>query len=276
MLRALAIFLLLCSAAHSEERGPRESESKTEAAQPDNQHGATAQQPSAQATPAAAPIINVYTSKHAGEESHCAKPKDWKEWPSFAWCKADTWLDAERIIAVFTVILGIATWLLWRATKNLVEGAERNAGIQLRAYVFAGGCRLTDFAVGKEIAATVTVKNTGQTPAYDVVVITGLDFRVLPLASPIGLDEIPTDLSKISVGPGQELFPRIFSGKVLGVVEDEALRDGRAVIYVHGRIEYRTAFGDHPMTEFKFFFDDICARSGRGVMRVAVDGNKAT
>jgi hypothetical protein len=45
--------------------------------------------------------------------------------------------NAESIIALFTIILGIATWLLWRATKRLVEGADRTAERQLRAYVFA-------------------------------------------------------------------------------------------------------------------------------------------
>jgi hypothetical protein len=29
------------------------------------------------------PIVNVYTGKHAGEESHCAQPKDWQERVSF-------------------------------------------------------------------------------------------------------------------------------------------------------------------------------------------------
>jgi len=43
--------------------------------------------------------------------------------------------NAESIIALFTVILGIATWFLWRATKRLVEGAEDTAQRQLRAYV---------------------------------------------------------------------------------------------------------------------------------------------
>src|SRR2546423_983870 len=43
--------------------------------------------------------------------------------------------NAEAIVALFTVILGIATWLLWRSTKRLVEGAERTAERQLRAYI---------------------------------------------------------------------------------------------------------------------------------------------
>jgi hypothetical protein len=36
MLRVLMVLLASCGAAYSEERSPRESESKTEAAQPNN------------------------------------------------------------------------------------------------------------------------------------------------------------------------------------------------------------------------------------------------
>ena len=51
------------------------------------------------------------------------------------------WLHehGEAVIALFTVILGIATWLLWRSTRALVEGAEKTAERQLRAYVFVKG-----------------------------------------------------------------------------------------------------------------------------------------
>jgi hypothetical protein len=82
MLRVLAVLLALCGTAHSEEGGPGESKGKAEAAQKSNQKGETAQQPPVPTGLAAPPIINIYTAKHAGEESHCTKPKDWKEWGS--------------------------------------------------------------------------------------------------------------------------------------------------------------------------------------------------
>src|SRR5947209_1045178 len=53
--------------------------------------------------------------------------------------------NAESIIALFTIILGIATWLLWRATKKLVKGAEATAKRQLRAYVHVSEARCVDF-----------------------------------------------------------------------------------------------------------------------------------
>jgi hypothetical protein len=142
MLRVLAVLLALCGVAHSEEGGPGESEGKAEAAQTDNQHGGTPKQITVPANSPAPTIININTGKHSGEESHCAQPKDWKEWGSFAWCRSLEWIDAERIIAIWTVVLGIATCILgvatvkpWRATDRLVKGAEETAQRQLRAYV---------------------------------------------------------------------------------------------------------------------------------------------
>jgi uncharacterized membrane protein len=39
--------------------------------------------------------------------------------------------SGEGIIAIFTVILGVATWFLWRATRNLVEDARATGASQL-------------------------------------------------------------------------------------------------------------------------------------------------
>lgn len=112
MLRALIVLLLLCCSARSEEGGPRESKSKTETAQAGNQHGDAPQQITVPANSFSPTIINIYAGKHAGEEGSCTQPKDWKEWGSFAWCRSLEWIDAERIIAIWTVILGIATCIL--------------------------------------------------------------------------------------------------------------------------------------------------------------------
>lgn len=42
----------------------------------------------------------------------------------------------DTLVALFTGGLFVATWLLWEATKKLVQGAELTAERQLRAYVY--------------------------------------------------------------------------------------------------------------------------------------------
>ena len=130
MLRLLVLLILITTPAVSEESGPREAEHKAEITQSGNQNGIAPQQIpapfpfwfSAQPAP---PIVNVITGKHA--EGDCTQPKNWKEWGSFAWCRSVDWLDAEKTIAIFTVILGIATGFLWWATRNLVNDARETS-----------------------------------------------------------------------------------------------------------------------------------------------------
>ncbi len=152
MLRLLFLLLALSGVAHSEESSPREGKDKAEASQSNNHESSRAQQITVPANSAAPTIINISTGKHSGEESQCSKPKDWKEWPSFAWCKTDVWLDAERTIAIFTVILAISTIGLWAATNRLWAAGERALITTERAFVYIDGFNfeLTTRADGKQ------------------------------------------------------------------------------------------------------------------------------
>ena len=49
----------------------------------------------------------------------------------------------DGIIAIFTVILGIATWFLWRATRNLVENARVAAANQLEVAKISSNAAIT-------------------------------------------------------------------------------------------------------------------------------------
>ncbi len=135
------ILTLLASVSWSQESSPtRPAESKTDAAASDNQKGSPFQQAPAPfplwfIEKPIAPVVNVFTNKHAGEKSECTEPKDWKEWGASAWCRSLEWIDTDRVIAVFTVILGSATVFLFLATRSLVKGADKTAEYQLRAYI---------------------------------------------------------------------------------------------------------------------------------------------
>lgn len=110
-------------------------------------------------------------------------------------CSGD-WIQnhGNGIVAVFTIILGVATWLLWRATRALVldgrdigtkqvevaqaaaEAARRSADIAKeslivaqRAYVVLQGIKPTPIIVdGKFTAFRVSAvwRNSGNTSAY--------------------------------------------------------------------------------------------------------------
>ena len=120
------------------------------------------------------------------------------------------WLhkNGEAIIALFTVILGIATWLLWRSTKALVAGAEQTAERQLRAYVHVENAEIIHSNDEWRPNIRISVKNYGQTPAREVR--HKID-NALVLKGPGNFDLKPDD-STCDLGPSQgftKTFPLI-------------------------------------------------------------------
>jgi hypothetical protein len=65
-------------------------------------------------------------------------------------------------------LLFLATMALFWATWRLVNGAERTAERQLRAYVMIRTVTVTNLIIGGDPDAAVTIKNSGQTPASDM------------------------------------------------------------------------------------------------------------
>jgi hypothetical protein len=91
------------------------------------------------------------------------------------------------ITAIFTVLLGLATIFLWLATRDLVDNAERTSQRQLRAYVFPDTVDAYDKgnlpgvarneALEGYVVIHTTTKNSGQTPAYEVIHWGGIAVR---------------------------------------------------------------------------------------------------
>jgi hypothetical protein len=251
MVRLLLMLLLVTTPAISEESSPRPAKPETEGPQTNEKNRASQQQSAAPSTPVSAPIINVYTAKHAGEESQCTQPKNWKEWGSFSICRSFEWLDAEKTIAIFTVILGIATWLLWRATDRLVRGAENASQQQLRAYVSLTPIEISSSDREERFAQiTSTVKNHGQTPAREINYV--FDFDVFPNPLPEGFafpsPSIPinADSSLLPLGEMKVWFNfnRLLTTEEFAAVEANTLR-----LHIWGKAFYRTAFGQRCYTK---------------------------
>jgi hypothetical protein len=143
-------------------------------------------------------------------------------------------------IAAFTVLLAFATFFLWSATRDLVDDAKHNAERQLRAYVFIESVEM--ITVGRIVRAVLSIKNFGQTPAYDLIVYIGMSSRG---ASDVFVPPRPDDieLDKLPVGPGMS----ISTSNQFEVPADNndllpALDHGQAVVYVYGRVDYVDAF----------------------------------
>ena len=73
------------------------------------------------------------------------------------------------VLAVFTARLWFSTDQLFKATKQLVSGADKTAERQLRAYIHLDSEKIIEklrVAVGEEPTYLLRFKNFGQTPAY--------------------------------------------------------------------------------------------------------------
>jgi hypothetical protein len=164
--------------------------------------------------------------------------------------------NAEAIIALFTVILGIATWLLWRATRALVIGAEDTSKRQLRAYVIIQGTRFE--IKNNRFISHFIIKNTGQTPAHNLRTISNTCVLLHPLSKEFDFSiPEPGEPSVGLLGASQE----VASASSLGPSDtrkeefDEASSDeGWLRIYTYGTVSYFDIFNDPQWTNFCFYF----------------------
>lgn len=254
-MRPLLIGLLLLWAApvFSEESNPSPSENKTE---PTETNSGNLKQSSAPAASIPAPVINVYTAKHAGEESHCSRPKDWKEWPAFSWCEVNGWLDAERVIAVFTVVLGIATWLLWRATDRLVEGADQTARRQLRAYISVTPKKVFNWKHEKyRVGVGFDIENHGQTIGFEICHSFSMAILDFPLADGFVFPETARQYDQNnSLFPRAILPVRLWHDTALAPAETQDVESASKAFFTWGVMTYRDSFGKERSTNFCFSF----------------------
>jgi hypothetical protein len=174
--------------------------------------------------------------------------------------------NADAIIAAFTIILAFSTIFLWRATRELVTGAESAERRQLRAYVGLDQISFESPSLNKkglnqprpvkqgeifQDFIVVKVRNYGKTPAYDVCTfayIAETDFaRRLP-------DDFFTDARDTDIKSRDDLRP-ILARFILNPDQIELVKhsirdvtplrraiDQERQIYIFGRIYYRDAY----------------------------------
>jgi hypothetical protein len=191
----------------------------------------------------------------------------------------------QALLVLFTFIAGLAAVAAWLATRDLVAGAETTAERQLRAYVFITDAKMVSWQVGKSPQVKLTIRNTGQTPAYDVSVqgdffsqagtapgTPGAPGGPAAPAAPPPLK--PTDAPKTAIGPGGLLTPSTTRTAAVDAKENTLVRSGGAALMYYGVVKYRDAFGHARGTTFRYLFDAASA-AGDGTLTVASEGNGA-
>lgn len=176
-------------------------------------------------------------------------------------------LTADNIIAIFTVIMGVAT-------VYLVADGRSHSRHALRAYVLASSCRLkrwTDHGAVFE----VDIKNFGQTPAYQATIWGGGRSRTIPVSNL--RDTRPSDIpfSHSAIGPGESRVT-----EVIGNFSAEHKREmemGKRIFFVIGDVAYRDAFRRKRQSTFRFAMGAEYGMpdTESGELTVSYEGNDA-
>ena len=186
------------------------------------------------------------------------------------------------VMAIFTVVLGLATVFLYSATRDLVENADQTAQRQLRAYVFVKDAFVRNIDGPDRFAVHTYLKNFGQTPAYRYSVKGAAKYTPFP----------NTDFSRDPKGDQRVLQSILAPGGESAFVVDlpltmtdeikAALKSGQTAIYSFGIIEYDDAFKKHHTANFRFMFGGDAGtrtieREGirLGAMAQTTEGNTA-
>lgn len=154
------------------------------------------------------------------------------------------------VMAMFTVGLFISNYLLWKS-------GEKHSERELRAYVHVSEASIRNFGSSIPVEANLSVKNFGQTPAYDFCLITGLGIHELPRHDFTPYERTEGLESKGTLGPGDSVeVPRVMP-KVLTPEICQRILRREVAIFCFGKIDYRDAFGKARFTNFRYIAQPV-------------------
>jgi hypothetical protein len=177
---------------------------------------------------------------------------------------------AEIAAAVFTGILALFAFVQVR--DNRISN-ER----QLRAYVSIDRAQISDINLVWPPVAEIKLRNFGQTPAYDLVHLSGIAFDVDPPPTGAFGEWPPMAGTKYIVGPGSESnkIMKIPEGEIATEAERQEIIAGTKALYVFGIVTYRDAFGKTRTTHYRLIQGGRVGIRGIHLMGCE-EGNEAT
>jgi hypothetical protein len=145
---------------------------------------------------------------------------------------------------------------------------------QLRAYVFVSRAEIVDLELGAVPIVQIDIKNTGQTPAYNVVHVWRCGSFAYPLTEKLRLPRQGEPISWAHLGPGAIAKCHRTAEKQIGHGATIELSNRPMAFFVYGEIIYKDAFNKTRFTRYVFFQDGI-PRMGPGQLIAHAKGNEA-
>jgi hypothetical protein len=192
-------------------------------------------------------------------------------------------LEPEVWTAFGTVLLVVVTALLAFIAYLQIKTTQR----QLRAYVGVSSAKI--LVRSKEAGmpeALVMIHNSGETPARNVINVSGFAVGPYPVKEPLNLiisdQELGSTWTRMDLGShgtSASLVP-ISSDPAYATPEAKAqfvtmLSEGKLIAFVYGEIRYRDVFGKRRWTKYRLMAGGpVGYRDGRLVG--CQEGNEAT
>jgi len=195
------------------------------------------------------------------------------------------------ITAAYTIVSLATLLVIWKQVWLTKDTARR----QLRAYVVVERgiignvtnpipsprekietvARILDPQAGP--TAQITIKNTGQTPAYELVHWGDICVQDFPLTGK--LPPMPPREAKFwtVMGPGIVEVKTLRLRQPLTEEQVQGLHNGTMAIYCHGEIDYRDAFKTRRVTRYRCMYSSAGGRIGVNTDLIYCDdGNDAS
>jgi hypothetical protein len=167
------------------------------------------------------------------------------------------WNLSDRI----ALIASVSAFLQFLALVVTIGIMIRTSRRQLRAHVFPDDMSIIDgsFIDPPEThkadmpAILMVIKNSGQTPAYDV--ISWWEIKIIPVTEEKSL-VVPklTNMHSTTVGTGGRFNKGLWYDRILTASEKEEIFAGTLGIYGHGRIEYSDVFKIKHFSNFRLVY----------------------
>jgi hypothetical protein len=163
------------------------------------------------------------------------------------------------------------------AAKRAVELSDRTAERQLRAYIFPSEQMTFDVAMGKQPRSEILVKNTGQTPASEVIAWAGITVSNFPLDRELqrATPEYMKTASRRVVGPGGSFKIAPVWNETITAQHMQMLENGTAAVFIWGEVTYVDVFGRSRKTGINGYFGGDTGLRSDGFTTTAIDGNEA-
>ena len=213
------------------------------------------------------PYVYPYSCKHprnAEQDSLCAEREAAKS--ADKWGRISSEVGIFSAIGLFLTLLAtagaaIAAGISARAAEKAVQKSdellahsEEASERQLRAYLFVDQARIFSGTVEHpRWYASVSIKNGGQTPAYDVSSAIGIEGDGFPIRKEIPPIPPINIGAKTIIGPQGEITLSVDLLDKMSQERMEALRFGKAIIWVTLRVDYTDVFNQKQWITGRYF-----------------------